>query len=285
VDKKESVREAVLKIRELPTLPTVLGKILSAASDPDSSVLELGELISSDQSLAATLLRLVNSAYYGFYRQIESVTQAIVMLGFLEVRKLTLTATAFRNFGKGAVHYDRVQLWRHSLASALAAENIAQTLNAPVTGCFEAGLLHDIGKVIFDILYPDEFRKAAEMAHDQECPIYIAEEKIIGMNHAEAGGILADHWNLPESVAEAIRCHLNPREAEWDPRLTWITALASHITCEAGLGEASNGCALPYPEEIAAELGFTQENREAVIADLRENQESIDVFIGVLNNP
>lgn len=282
MDKKKNVRSAVLKIRDLPTLPTVLSKILSAASDPDSSVLELGELISSDQSLAATLLHLVNSAYYGFYRQIESVTQAIVMLGFLEVRKLTLTATAFRNFGSDSSHYDRVQLWRHSLASALAAENCARTLNAPVTGCFEAGLLHDIGKVVFDILYPEEFRKAAELAHQRGCQIEIAEREIIGMDHAEAGGVLADHWNLPESVVEAISCHLDPEKATWDPRLAWLTSLASYITYEADFGEASNGCSPEYPQEIAEKLGFTDENRAAVINDLKENRESIDVFIGVL---
>ncbi len=141
------VRDAILRVRDLPTLPTVLGKILSAAADPDSSALDLGRLISSDQSLSATLLKLVNSAYYGFYRQIKSVTQAIVMLGFNEVRNLTLTATAFRTLSASTSDYDRNQLWRHTLAAAIAAERCAKMKKLSIGGAFEAGLLHDIGKV------------------------------------------------------------------------------------------------------------------------------------------
>ena len=112
----------------MPTLPTVLTKILATAADPDASALDLGEHISADQSLSATLLKLVNSAYYGFHRQINTVTQAIVILGFLEVRNITLTATAFRTFKQGHPDFDRTQLWRHSLGTAMAADRIAKLL-------------------------------------------------------------------------------------------------------------------------------------------------------------
>jgi putative nucleotidyltransferase with HDIG domain len=278
------VREAVLRIRELPTLPTVLGKILATAADPDSSALDLGQHIAADQSLSATLLKLVNSAYYGFYRQISSVTQAIVMLGFLEVRNLALTATAFRAFGDSNSDYDRNQLWRHSLATAMAAEHIAKLRKMEKEGSFEAGLLHDIGKVALDMLYPEAFLRAAHRAHEEEK--YIAEtlRDEFGMDHTEIGGLLGEHWNLPPTVVDAIRFHLEPEKAETAPELTHLTAVANVLTYEADLGEKSNGKPLAYPQVSADAIGLTQAERDQVVEELNNSHEKIDEFLGALQS-
>lgn len=276
------VREALLRIRELPTLPSVLGKILATAADPDSSALDLGQHISADQSLSATLLRLVNSAYYGFYRQISSVTQAIVMLGFLEVRNLALTATAFRAFSANTSDYDRIQLWRHSLAAAMAAEQIAKLRNIEKEGCFEAGLLHDFGKVALDMLYPEAFLRAAHKAHEEEKYVSETLREEFGMDHCEVGGLLGEHWNLPPSVVEAIRLHLEPEKAEDAVRLTHLTTLANQLTYEADLGEKSNGKALPYPEASAAHIGLTEEEHAKIVENLVGSREKINEFLGAL---
>jgi putative nucleotidyltransferase with HDIG domain len=278
-----TVRDAVLRIKELPTLPSVLGKILATAADPDASALDLGQHIAADQSLSATLLKLVNSAYYGFYRQIKSVTQAIVMLGFLEVRNLALTATAFRALSKESSDYNRLQLWRHSLATATAAERIARLLNIDKDGCFESGLLHDIGKVILDMLYPEAFRDAAHTAHEEQCPIVIVEQRIFGVDHAEIGGILGEHWNLPLSVVEAIRMHHRPSDATDDPRLVHITAVANYLTYQAGVGEFSNGCPPDRPEASIAYLKLTDDLCAKVVEHLQASQEKFDEFIGALS--
>jgi putative nucleotidyltransferase with HDIG domain len=277
-----NVQEALLRIRDLPTLPTVMGRILSTTSDPEASALDLGKLIAADQSLSATVLKLVNSAYYGFYRQIKSVTQAIVMLGFLEVRNLALTATAFRALHQESSSYDRIQLWRHALATAMAAERSARVLNVPVSGCFESGLLHDIGKVAFDLLYPLEFRDAARQAHAQSCIIAQVESEVFGLNHAEVGGALGEHWNLPTSFVEAITRHHAPGTAADDPRLTAIIAISDAITYTVDLGESSNGCAPPFPDGAAALLGLQPAQRDEIGQALRENQQKIDEFVGGL---
>lgn len=278
------VRDAVLRIRELPTLPSVLGKILATAADPDSSALDLGQHIAADQSLSATLLKLVNSAYYGFYRQISSVTQAIVMLGFLEVRNLALTATAFRAFNSNSSDYDRTQLWRHSLASAMAAEQIAKLRKLEKDGAFEAGLLHDFGKVALDMLFPEVFLRAAHRAHEEEKFIADTLRDELGMDHTEVGGLLGDHWNLPPVVVEAIRFHLDPSQAEDVHMLTHLTAVANQITYDAELGEKSNGKPLPFPEASAAFIGLTDEERQKVVDELKNSHERIDEFLGALNS-
>ncbi len=276
-------RKAVEQLQNLPTLPAVLGKVVSMTADPDTSALNLGQVVASDQSLSAAILRLVNSPYYGFYRQIDSVTQAIVMLGFLETRNVALAATAFRALQGGSGSYDRTQLWRHTLATAMAAEQCAKLTGEAVPGCFESGLLHDIGKVAFDKLFPDEFLKAADLAHGHGIHVDEAEREVLGIDHAEAGAILAEHWNLPTSVVEAIRNHHAPSEAGGDARLTALVAVANHITYLIGLGESSNGCPREFPEKAAAVLGITTEQCAQLGEDLEKNHERIDEFVGSLS--
>lgn len=273
---------AIARVRELPTLPSVLGKILVTAADPDASAVDLGQHIAADQSLSAIILRLVNSSYYGFFRQIKSVSEAIVMLGFIEVRNLTLTATAFKSMAGGASKYDRVQLWRHALATAMAAERCAKKFGIEVEGAFESGLLHDIGKVVFDLIYPEEFVAAVQKAHEDECSIADIEKVSFGMDHAEVGGILAEHWNLPTTVAEAIRCHHHPEKATEDPALAKITCVANYITYLADLGDLCNGCAPSFPESAAMDIGATIEQCGEIVEELEERRADITELLGAL---
>lgn len=282
--KSTEIEEALRGIRDLPTLPAILGKILHAAADPDASAIDLGRLIAADQSLSATLLKLVNSSYYGFYRQIKTVTQAIVVLGFLEVRNLALTATAFRAFDAFPSRYDREQLWRHSLAVALASDRIAKLTRQNSDGCFESGLLHDIGKVVLDCLYPEQFRQAAVLAESKACSIADAERETFGLTHAEVGGRLGEHWNLPEAVVETIRHHHSAREAVIDPGQAYLVSAANALAYEAGLGEASSGAAPGLDPEVADFLGLTEEHRAAVIEELRENAPKIEAMVSTLKS-
>jgi putative nucleotidyltransferase with HDIG domain len=280
---KPDIESAIDRIRELPTLPSVLGKILNTAADPDASALDLGQHITADQSLSATLLKLVNSAYYGFYRQVSSVTQAIVILGFLEVRNLALTATAFRSLSSGSSDFDRLQLWRHSLASAMAAEQFAKLLKRDIDGAFEASLLHDIGKVVLDTLYPELYLKAAHEAHASGRTIADCLHDVVGMDHAEVGGLLGEHWNLPPTVVGAIRYHLHPEDATDYVELTHLTAVANAVTYSAGLGESSNGCPLEAPAVSLEALKITPEMYQTVADKLTASRANIDEFLGALS--
>jgi len=260
-----------------------LGKILVTAADPDASAIDLGQYIAADQSLSAILLRLVNSSYYGFYRQIKSVSEAIVMLGFIEVRNLTLTATAFKTIQGAPSDYDRVQLWCHALATGMAVERYSEKFNVQVEGAFESGLLHDIGKVVFDLMYPEDIVLAARRAHEEKCPIAVIEEESFGMNHAEVGGILVEYWHLPLAVAEAIRCHHNPEKATEEPALAKITCIANYITYLAELGDLSNGKAPSFPDAAAMGLEATVEQCHEIADELKARRADIDKLLGALH--
>jgi len=275
------VRDAVSRISRLPTLPTVLGQIMEALADENTSALELGRHIAADQSLSATLLRQVNSAFYGFYRRVTTVKDAVVILGFRDVQNLVLAASAFRVFPDSASAYDRNQLWRHSLATAMAAERIAKRLSLPADGSyFSAGLLHDIGKVALDSVYPDNFQEAVRRAVSGPLPLYEVEPQVFGMDHAEVGGALAEHWNLPPVLTEAIRKHHIPDQAMLSPELAHVTALANHLAYEASLGEATNIGPHAFPEYSVKSLKIAPAHITAIVTELLEASDRIDAMLG-----
>ena len=282
---EQTLREAIHGVNELPTLPSVLGRILSTAADPEASALDLGKHISADQSLSATLLKLVNSAYYGFHRQIKSLTQAIVMLGFLEVRNMALTASAFRILGRSATGYDRVQLWRHSVASAMAAEELTSKLKLEREGCFEAGLLHSIGRVVLDTLYPDEFDACVTRAQDQGITLEEScRQDFGGLTPADAGSLLVEYWSLPEDVVGAIRYQDRPEEAENAQQLARVVALSKYIAQTAGYAAPGDGAAQEFPRASAEALGANDEIVSGIRETLEESRDKIDELIGVLNS-
>jgi len=282
---KPNLREAIERIKRLPTLPTVLGQILDTAADPDASALDLGRHITSDQSLSAAVLRLVNSPYFGFYRQIESIPDAVALLGFNEVRNLALTSTAFAAFPRNKSAYDRTQLWRHSLVSAMAAERCARQMKLPAdAGYFSAGLLHDIGKVTLDMLYPDLFRRAGNMSHDEGIPLYLAEREVFGIDHAETGGMLAEHWNLPTQVVEAIRHHHDVEGYPSDSPLPPASALSDYVAYQGGYGESSNGQEPALPTWALERLNTKESHCVAVVKDLGKANERVTALLSVLES-
>lgn len=277
------IQEAVRRIQELPTLPSVLGQVMATMAQPDASALDLSRHIAADQSLSAVVLKIVNSAYYGFFRRVKSVTQAIVILGFVEVRSLVLTATAFRSFPGGAAKDLRAQLWRHALATAIAAERCAIATDVARDEAFVCGLLHDIGKVVLDSLYAEEFQKAAGLALSEGKFIRETEREVFGMDHAEVGGLLSEHWDLPSSIVDAIRGHHTPPEPGRPPSPGDITALANFIVHESGIGFSGNGCEPIVPEMSLAHLNVSEKEWRALADELQRSRDRIDNILGALN--
>ncbi len=275
------VEDALTRLKGLPALPTVMSRILTTVADPDASALDLSPHISADQSLTASLLRIVNSAYYGRYRRVASITSAIVMLGFHEVRNLAMATTTFRTFPVGHADYDRTQLWRHSLAAAMATERLANATGMPVEGCFVSGLLHDIGKVVFDVLYPERFQQAIREAHTLNAFIRDIEPLYLGMDHAAAGQLLAEQWDLPPSVAATIAHHHKNVADRGTPSLANLVAVANAMTYRADLGEASNARAPEGPSDGL--FGLTLQQWDTLIQELAESRPRIDEFLGALS--
>jgi len=277
-------QKAIRRLKELPTLPAVLTRILHLASDPESSALDLAKEIAADQSLAARLLRLVNSAFYGFHRQVDSVSQAVVILGYAEVRDLVLAASAFDALPKTSSNFDRDQLWRHAIACGMASERIARSMGWATTGGYYcAGLLHDIGKVAFDVIYPREYAQLVRRAQEQKCPVRDIEREVFGFDHAYAGAQLAAHWDMPDPIIQAIQYHHDPVKCRRQKSMAPVIALADYITYEIGLGETSNG--LPIAEHAALDPQFQLDSSkyQSVIQKMEGARNGIHSLTGILD--
>ena len=279
------MQEVIESIHMLPTLPSTVVQVYETATDPDASALDLARHFAPDQSLSAALLRLVNSAYYGFQREVTNVTDAIVILGFTQVRDLALTATAFKAFPETRTTFDRTQLWRHSLAVGITADRLSKRIGLPPSaGCFSAGLLHDVGKVVFDLVYPQEYMIGIRIAHEREELIGPVEHEFFGLNHGEAGALLAQHWNLPDALREGARHHHQSISAADNTIMVALIALADHITYLSGLGESSNGRQPELPREAIAHLGIDEGELGQLTHDTAASREQIDVLLGILGD-
>jgi putative nucleotidyltransferase with HDIG domain len=198
------------RIEEIPTLPTIVFELNKYLQDPDTSIKTVCETIEKDQAVALKLLKLVNSAFYGFKTKISDLRNAIVLLGYNAVRNAIVSLSVIHSFSKrvALMDFDISQFWKHSLAVAVTSKNIAQlSKKESPDNCFVGGLLHDIGKVILAQYFPDLFEKVWTTLQNEHLTFYEAEQKNLSSDHTKIGAHLASKWQLPEGLVEAIRWH------------------------------------------------------------------------------
>jgi len=234
---KERVAKIVEEVDSLPSLPSIVVKLIEVVNSSDSAAEDAAELIEKDPALTSKMIRLANSAFYGIPRSISSVTSAVVVLGFNTIRSLVLSASVAKIFdGKHALDMDR--FWKHSVVTAMSAKIIVRHLMSvrmmDPESAFCAGVLHDIGKLIFSQYTAEDYGAICKYAREKKIPIVEVEEKIFGINHAKMGKILADRWSLPLDLEYAIVHHHDPENADKASHLSNIIHLADIIAHDLG---------------------------------------------------
>ncbi len=235
-----NITELIQGDSQLATLPEVFYKLNAAIEDPDCTFDDIGEIISIDPALTVRLLKIVNSAFYGFSTQVETVTHALTIIGTDQLTQLVL-ATSVMNQFKGIPRdlIDMDSFWRHSITAGLAARSIAALSGEyNVERFFVAGLLHDVGRLIFCIRAPDEIAEVFKKAEASGKPLYVEEQEAFGFDHAELGGQLLTAWDLPERLIEAVSCHHAPAKAIKHVEETAVVNLADAIAYSLNLGSS-----------------------------------------------
>ncbi len=200
------VRARVEGTSNISTIPDIVAKLRRTMSSPSASAVAVGEEISKDQVLAAKVLRLVNSGFYGFRTPITTITQAMVLLGFDVVKTLVLSASVLDILELMNKHL--AGLWEHSLATARVADVLANRLRlANPEEVAVAGLLHDLGKVIIAQKFPAEQQAIREVVETKGCLQLQAEREALGVTHPEVGMWLLKKWGLPEKLVYPIAYH------------------------------------------------------------------------------
>lgn len=219
-------------IGELPSLPSAFIAAVEALSQDDAPASTCIEAIERDQALTVRLLRLANSAFYGAQGQVASVGDAVQMLGLRTVAS-TLAAISLRaTFGSVRCEgfcFDTY--WRHTLCTAISARELARIVSLDPGEAFLLGLLHDVGKLILAMTSPELEAQALRLCAAEGIALHEAEQRVLGVSHAEVGATVASQWNFPATLVAAIAAHHIPTPLPTAERLDFshLVLLANHM--------------------------------------------------------
>ncbi|RPJ73071.1 MAG: HDOD domain-containing protein [Desulfobacteraceae bacterium] len=279
------VRAYILRMAGLST--TTL-KVLRVCNEPDTSANTLNRVISLDPVLTGRVLQLVNSAYYSLPSKVSSLTRAIILLGINTVKNVVLSFALFESFSKQDAFraFSADGFWAHSLSVAVAAKLLAAEQGVPASereDYFVAGLMHDIGKIPLNHLFPDDYRQAAQWAHSSDAPMYEAEQAVIGIGHGEVGGVIAKRWELGPMLAEALSLHHEPPSPRHNGvRLVGVVALADVLTHTMGAGiPGGGGDGEAAGHRTLEAWGLSPETVAALAAAVAREIEKAQVFLEI----
>lgn len=246
----QKLKQIMAKVKAFPAMPATATKLLALLDDPEVSFSQIEEIIRYDPGLTANILKLTNSAYFGIPLKVSSVRQAMTLLGWKRLVQLVMTLCMSTLMKKPVAGYDLPQgeLWRHSIAVSIAAENIVKMLGLPdVDEVFTAALLHDVGKLILGGFV----KKDLEFIEDMVAKGFsfdVAEHIILGTDHAEVGSHILKQWSFPDELINAVGWHHNPESCENYCMLSDIVHIANNLGQMIGAGRGR--------EEFRSELSL-----------------------------
>ncbi len=266
-DLRTQQKGKLLEVKDLPTLPEVLEEVNRLVEDPSSSTEQIARVISRDQVLSAKVLKMVNSPIYGFPRRIGTIQHALVLLGFNVVRGLIIGTSVF-----DAMNKSMSGLWEHSLACAVACTRIAQKLGKRDPEEYSlGGLLHDLGKVVAALQLPELKDQIDTIAKEKNITYLQAEKEVLGFGHDRINAWIADHWNLPVRLKEALAYHHRPLSAEFYPDMAQIVHLANFLARVFEIGYSGDDQVSYLQEGVLEALGLNLAGLDELMSELESD--------------
>lgn len=238
------------------SVPTIYISLNNAMNNPRSSVTEIGRIISEDQGLTARMLKLANSPLYGYPSRIETISQAVLIIGTKQIRDLALATSVislFKGIPGGLVSMDT--FWRHSIACGVIARVIAGYQRKPnIERFFTVGVLHDIGRLLLFSSAPEEFKKIMTCSKEEKKPLFRLERAKLGFDHSDVGGALLKNWKLSSSLTELVAYHHNPLKAAQHPGETAVIHISDVIAHALQTGNSGDFLVPPLQEQAWGQL-------------------------------
>lgn len=266
----------------LNTLPEVYYQLNEAINDPTSDINQIAALVSEDPALTARLLRIANSAMYNFPTPIDTITQAVTVIGTQQLRDLTLGCNLGNLFPGIPPHVVNMeQFWRHSIGTGICARTIAALRRENnIEKFYIMGLLHDLGRLAIYSVLPDYSAKALNNTASYDIlRLEIAEEQRV-VDHADVSAMLLEHWQLPTLLCETVRHHHQPTESKRYPEFAAIIHLADILAHAMQLG--SSGCVKvpPLSPQAWERIGLHVDHLTTIFERVEEQYEdAVNVFL------
>ncbi len=269
-------------IENLPTLPVVAQQILKLVTNKNSNMSQIATVITKDQAIAARIIRLTNSAFYGLRNRITSIQHAIVILGLNTVKNLVLGVSvvkAFEDTARMSV-FDREKFWLHSFSTAQASKLMAKKMGIrDDEDFFLSGLLHDIGILIVDQFLHDDFMEIMKNVVEHKSDYMETEKAVLGMNHGDIGAYIGEKWKIHTFLIHAVRYHHRPKsippEAQIEKDKVNVVHVAESMMRENGVGDFMDNFSTKVDEEIKQGLKISSEDLKGIVDQVREDSKSL----------
>jgi len=260
--------QVTARLKQLPSLPSAVSDLLASFSNEDVDVEQIARQIARDQGLTARVLRVANSSFYGLQSKVGTINEAVVVLGFRAVRSMVMAVSM-----NGAFRVDQCQGFdaagylRHCVGVGLASRALAPLAGLNAELAFTGGLLHDIGQLVLASNFSVQYAVALDYRKKHDCPLVIAERDILGLDHAEVGGLLAEAWRFPDSLHQAVALHHAPAGALANS-LANVVHVADAFAHAMGLANASDELMMPVDRTAWERLALDGEKCRKAIAEI-----------------
>jgi putative nucleotidyltransferase with HDIG domain len=280
----DPILEAMDKVKPFPQ---VVLKTLKLLEDPDVPASRLLEVIQYDPVVTLRLLQVCNSALFGFRRKVESLQQALVLLGNQGMVRLLVTFGALELMRDPLPGYglEREELWHHSVACATLSQALLREVKHPEDPMvFTGALLHDVGKILLNEYAGKKYGEISIMVAEQQRSALEAEREVLGIDHAQLGGLLGERWNLPCSIVTMIARHHEPVHPRQDPMAVCLVHLANIMCVQMGIGAGARGLASRPAPDLLRELGWSPRTMDACISAGWCELERVRALMGLPQN-
>jgi len=271
--------DILLQARSVPSLPPAAVKVVQLLQDPDACIADITRAIEYDPGLTSNVLRMANSAYFVGTWSVGSLQQAAVRLGTKRIFQLVM-ASAVSPLAQPAVRgygLSPGKLWEHSITVAVGAEQLAAALQIGTPDLvFTVGLLHDIGKVVIGTFAGVDAAPIVALARRDEISFEMAEQRELGIDHAEAGAVLLDNWMLPEEIVNVVRWHHQAEKFTGGDTLTLdLVHVADILSISGGIGAGIDGLQYRPSSEVTSRLNLTDHVAEMVLGQIISEMEEL----------
>jgi len=253
---REVIIGRIKSCSRLPSLRSIDNALRELLNAEGRYTTQIAEIIRRDPSLTARLLRLVNSVYYGLTTPVNNIEEAVFYLGVRQIRQLATVTPIIEDFQQlaGNSPFPWRSFWQHCIATAILTREITNVTGISMDEAdYVAGLVHDVGKIVIAAAFPDQFAEINRMVKSDEATQIEAEQKILGMDHTELGGIYLEHHHLPAVMVETARFHHQPSRAAQFSNIVAAVQLADLLVRHADIGNSGNAEAVDEEAWLAAE--------------------------------